>query len=51
MNCNTPLTSMHPGGVVMLRCDGSATFIRNTMSLVTLQNLVDVDDGNAVQHP
>jgi prepilin-type N-terminal cleavage/methylation domain-containing protein len=50
-NCNTPLASNHPGGVIMLRCDGSATFVPNSISLVLLQNLVDVDDGKAVQFP
>jgi prepilin-type N-terminal cleavage/methylation domain-containing protein len=50
-NCNTPLASAHPGGVVMLRCDGSVSFIQNSISLPTLQNLVDVDDGQAVQQP
>ncbi len=48
-NCNTPLASNHPGGVTMVRGDGSVTFISNSISLRTLQNLVDVDDGTATQ--
>jgi prepilin-type N-terminal cleavage/methylation domain-containing protein len=49
-NCNTPLTSAHPGGVVVLRGDGSVTFINDGIDLVLLQNLVDRDDGNVASH-
>jgi prepilin-type N-terminal cleavage/methylation domain-containing protein/prepilin-type processing-associated H-X9-DG protein len=47
-NCNTPLSSNHTGGVNVLHGDGSVTFLQNSISLLTLQNLVDRDDGNVV---
>ncbi|HXG09957.1 MAG TPA: DUF1559 domain-containing protein [Gemmataceae bacterium] len=45
-NCNTPLASLHSGGVNVLRGDGSVTFLQDSIALLTLQNLVDRDDGN-----
>jgi prepilin-type N-terminal cleavage/methylation domain-containing protein len=50
-NCNTPLSSPHTGGINALRGDGSVTFISNSIDLLTLQNLVDRDDGNVVVSP
>ena len=47
-NCNTPLASAHTGGVNMLRGDGSVNFLNNNVDLLTLQNFVDIDDGNVV---
>jgi prepilin-type N-terminal cleavage/methylation domain-containing protein/prepilin-type processing-associated H-X9-DG protein len=47
-HCNTPLSSAHSGGVNILRGDGSVAFIANGIELLTLQNLADRDDGNAV---
>jgi prepilin-type N-terminal cleavage/methylation domain-containing protein/prepilin-type processing-associated H-X9-DG protein len=47
-NCNTPLSSPHTGGVNVLRGDGSVAFLQNSISLLTLQNLVDRDDGNVI---
>ncbi len=48
MACNTPLKSQHPGGIVILLCDGSVRFLSNTINLQTLYSLADRDDGNAV---
>jgi prepilin-type N-terminal cleavage/methylation domain-containing protein/prepilin-type processing-associated H-X9-DG protein len=45
-NCNTPLSSPHSGGVNVLRGDGSVSFLPNSIALLTLQYLVDRDDGN-----
>jgi prepilin-type N-terminal cleavage/methylation domain-containing protein/prepilin-type processing-associated H-X9-DG protein len=47
-NCNTPLASSHSGGVNVLRGDGSVQFLRDSIALLTLQNLADKDDGNVV---
>ncbi len=47
-HCNTPLSSAHSGGVNALRGDGSVTFLQNSINLLTLQNLVDRNDGNVV---
>jgi prepilin-type processing-associated H-X9-DG protein len=47
-NCNTPLASPHSGGVNALRGDGSVTFLQDSINLLTLQNLVDRDDGNVI---
>jgi prepilin-type N-terminal cleavage/methylation domain-containing protein/prepilin-type processing-associated H-X9-DG protein len=47
-NCNTPLASSHSGGVNALRGDGSVQFIRDSIALLTLQNLADKDDGNVI---
>jgi prepilin-type N-terminal cleavage/methylation domain-containing protein/prepilin-type processing-associated H-X9-DG protein len=50
-NCNTPLASAHPGGVNVLRADGSVSFLTDQVDLLTLQNAVDVDDGQVVNLP
>ncbi len=48
MACNTPLKSQHPGGIMILLCDGSVRFIPDGINLQTLYNLADRDDGNPV---
>jgi prepilin-type N-terminal cleavage/methylation domain-containing protein/prepilin-type processing-associated H-X9-DG protein len=50
-NCNTPLASAHPGGVNVLRGDGSVSFLINQVDLLTLQNAVDVDEGGVANLP
>lgn len=45
---NNPLTSSHPGGVMVLRCDGSTRFISENLSLVTMKQLATRDDGAVV---
>jgi prepilin-type N-terminal cleavage/methylation domain-containing protein len=50
-NCNTPLSSAHPGGVMMLRGDGSVSFLRNTVDLLILQYGTDISDGHVVNLP
>jgi prepilin-type N-terminal cleavage/methylation domain-containing protein len=49
--CNPPLKSTHPGGVYVLRADGSVIFITDSIDVRTLYNLADRDDGNAVGEP
>jgi prepilin-type N-terminal cleavage/methylation domain-containing protein len=50
-NCNTPLSSGHTGGVMMLRGDGSVSFLRDSIDLLTLQNGTDINDGAVVNLP
>jgi len=51
LRCNKPLSSAHSGGVNVLFGDGRVVFLTNSTPLVTLQNLVDRNDGNAVSSP
>ncbi|MGL4553199.1 MAG: DUF1559 domain-containing protein [Gemmataceae bacterium] len=44
-NCNTPLASNHTGGVMMLRGDGSVSFLSDAIALLVLQNAADINDG------
>src|SRR5687768_8303207 len=37
--CNPPLKSRHPGGVYVLRADGSVTFLTDVIDVPTLYNL------------
>jgi prepilin-type N-terminal cleavage/methylation domain-containing protein len=48
VNCNTPLTSAHPGGVQSVLADGSVRYLTDVINLTTLKNLGDRDDGNVV---
>ena len=50
-NCNTPLTSKHVGGILMLRGDGSTSFIQDSISLMILQSACDINDGFAIDLP
>jgi prepilin-type N-terminal cleavage/methylation domain-containing protein len=50
-NCNTPLSSGHSGGVMMLRGDGSVSFLRDSIDLLVLQNGSDINDGQVVDLP
>jgi prepilin-type N-terminal cleavage/methylation domain-containing protein len=50
-NCNTPLSSAHSGGVMMLRGDGSVSFLSDGINLLVLQNGTDINDGNVVNLP
>ena len=43
---NNPLSSRHPGGVLVLLLDGSAHFINDTMDLLLLRQLATRDDGS-----
>jgi hypothetical protein len=42
---NIPLNSAHTGGANMLIGDASVKFMRDSMTLLTLQNLAQRDDG------
>jgi prepilin-type N-terminal cleavage/methylation domain-containing protein len=46
---NNGLFSAHPGGVQILLCDGSARFIHDSISILTLKLLASRDDGKAFQ--
>ncbi len=46
--CNPPLKSKHTGGVMILRVDGSVSFITDTIDLALMYSLADRDDGNVV---
>lgn len=46
--CNTALRSAHTGGIQTLMGDGSVRFLSENVSLVTLKNLADKDDGNVI---
>jgi len=45
IGANNPLSSQHPGGVLVGRCDGSVAFITETVTLETLKRLATRDDG------
>lgn len=46
--CNNPLQSAHPAGVMVAMVDGSVHFLVDTLEMSVLNNLADIDDGNAV---
>lgn len=43
-----PLRSAHPGGAMVTRADGSASFLPETINTVNLQNLSNRADGNVI---
>jgi len=45
VGANNPLTSQHPGGVMVAMTDGSIRFIAETIFLETLKQLATRDDG------
>jgi len=45
---NTPLNSLHPGGVNILIVDGSVRFLDDTANLETLGRLATRDDGGTI---
>ena len=45
---NSPLQSVHPGGAQVVFADGSAQFLNEDISIQTLYNLADRDDGNVL---
>jgi len=42
---NIPINSAHTGGANMLIGDASVKFMRDSITLITLQNLAQRDDG------
>jgi prepilin-type N-terminal cleavage/methylation domain-containing protein len=42
---NNPLTSAHPGGVHVLKLDGSVDFVRDDVSIRVLKSMATRDDG------
>jgi len=46
--CNTPLTSMHSGGVQVSLADGSVRFLSDNIASSIYENLADKDDGNVL---
>jgi prepilin-type N-terminal cleavage/methylation domain-containing protein/prepilin-type processing-associated H-X9-DG protein len=46
--CNRPIQSAHPGGAQVLLGDGSVRFLSESLSLKTLFNLTNRDDGNTI---
>jgi len=52
LRCNKPLNSMHPGGGInALFADGHVAYINPNIPLDNLKNLVNRDDGGAVELP
>ncbi|MCU0876766.1 MAG: DUF1559 domain-containing protein [Pirellulaceae bacterium] len=45
IGANNPLSSQHPGGVLVARCDGSVAFITENVQLETLKRLATRDDA------
>ncbi len=45
---NTPFTSYHPGGAQFLNCDGSSTFLSETMDLSVLKAMSTRDNGEVL---
>lgn len=45
---NSPIQSTHSGGAFMLRCDGAAVFVQESMSFDVLKYLCVRDDGQVV---
>jgi prepilin-type N-terminal cleavage/methylation domain-containing protein len=45
VGANNPLSSQHPGGVLVGRGDGSVTYLTETLALETLKKLATRDDG------
>ncbi len=45
---NNSLHSQHPGGVEMLRTDGSVHFLAETVDMVVLRNISIRDDGSVI---
>ncbi len=46
---NIPLFSAHPGGVMIVLCDGSVRFVTQTVDFATLTAIADREDGNVVK--
>jgi prepilin-type N-terminal cleavage/methylation domain-containing protein/prepilin-type processing-associated H-X9-DG protein len=51
LRCNKPLNSLHPNGINALFADGHVAFLTENLPLVTLKQLVNRDDGDAVSVP
>jgi prepilin-type N-terminal cleavage/methylation domain-containing protein/prepilin-type processing-associated H-X9-DG protein len=51
LRCNKPLNSLHPNGINALFADGHVAFLTENLPLLTLKQLVNRDDGDAVSVP
>jgi len=51
LRCNKPLNSLHPSGINALYADGHVQFLTEALPLATLKQLVNRDDGDAVNTP
>ena len=49
LKCNKPLTSPHTGGINALFGDGHIAFLTDNLPIQTLRNLVNRDDGGALE--
>jgi prepilin-type N-terminal cleavage/methylation domain-containing protein len=47
-SCNTPLTSPHQGMIQVARADGSVGSVGDTVTLASLWNMADRDDGGVI---
>lgn len=45
---NVPVNSAHPGGALVLLCDGSVRFVADATPVATLAQLATRDDGNPI---
>ncbi len=48
---NNPIQSAHPGGALVLFCDGSVHFLPDSTPLLTLKLLATRDDGQVIEAP
>ncbi len=48
---NMPIQSAHPGGAMAARCDGSVSFLSESIDWITQRNLAIRDDGQVVGVP
>ena len=44
-NCNTPISSAHPGGVNLVMLDASVHFISDSIDVAIFKSMADRDDG------
>jgi prepilin-type N-terminal cleavage/methylation domain-containing protein/prepilin-type processing-associated H-X9-DG protein len=50
LRCNKPLNSAHSGGINALYTDGHVAFLRDSLPLDTLKQLVNRDDGTVISN-
>ncbi len=51
LSCGSPITSAHPGGAHLLFADGHVAFVNDAIDLLTLQRMVDRNEGDVFTVP